>query len=590
MNNSRIRSSIAQNVNLWIALWILILLNVFMVAFLTCGFSIMAVLAISISAMAGTGILKYMAENGSDTVKEISEIHEDDARNLMKEVRPLCDDIFTREIKRMIEPVAEEYKKDITQGLEWLWEDLDEFIEQVENSTDATHSVLQMMSNLSDEKYKIVRHLEDNIGQLTSLLEQNRKNKEIDYQDLEKCLSNRSDRLMREMEKEKDIFYEYIFKLLVERLRDSDEDEDITEYFNVYKLGEQFTAVMGKSLDMRLSSFQDSLINELENLSADIVGRMQKSTLQLANTFNQMEQMMEQLSNECRGESGVLLRRMDEVRNKVAGLKEQANEKLLTLAWQDILVEKRWQDIKEKLYMIRDQVMDNVGEDVIEYIKGFLTQEIPGFESTSSIRENAVLVKALIDAEAIYRVYTGNNLPDIIDNGVYSLLQFVRPVELLILKNIRFSEEGIRERNMVKERIKTGELQDIFIRVQQEVANYNKFLAEYLEDTFPRAFQAFCNNPYIKQKTDNLNQAAWMVFMALIEDPTIGDEFYCLAGLLITIHKLRTNHIQPLKSLPIPLDNDDEIEHMRSASFKAVSILLNAELKGIVKIGRPSPT
>ncbi|MEN6326399.1 MAG: hypothetical protein ABFD18_09390, partial [Syntrophomonas sp.] len=411
IDGDRIRKSIKQNVNLWIALWILLLLNIFMIIIFSKGFSMLALVFILMAAMAGAGVLKYLAEDASPEVNKISNLHQQKASELMEELKPLCDDIFTREINRAAEPVVEDYRKDITKGLSWLWEDGDEFVSQVEQGSEETKSMLQLINNLSDEKFKIIKNIKDSLTLLDNLVDQIRRSKDRDYDELEKCLAGRADRLKVDMEKEKSIFYDYINKLLIERIKAEDNIEDIGDYFNIYKLGEQFSAVMGKSLEMRLSSFQDSLVVELENLSANIVGRMQKSSLQLMNTFSQMEELISQLSTECRGESGVLLRRMGNLRDNIAELKEQAGEKLVTLAWQEILIEKRWHDIKEKLFSIRDQVNENVAEDVTEYIHGLLAEEIPGFAAISNSPENAVIYKSLVDAECVYRVYSGDNLP-----------------------------------------------------------------------------------------------------------------------------------------------------------------------------------
>ncbi|MGI5921877.1 MAG: hypothetical protein ACOX6I_09105 [Syntrophomonadaceae bacterium] len=585
INQNQIRESISQNINLWIALWVLLLINVFMVLFISRGFSVLLLIFFLTAVLAGTGVLKYLAENRKPRVSEIPGIYHDKTNALMKEIQPLCDDIFTREINKITEPVIEDYRQDITRGLSWLWEDADEFVDQVEQGIDETNSMLQLVNNLSDEKYKIVKNLKENLTLLNNLVDEIRRSKERDYEDLEQCLDSRYKRLQKDMEKEKSIFYDYIHKLLLERIKETDDSEDITEYFDVYKLGEQFSVVMGKSLEIRLAGFQDSLVEELENLSANIVGRMQKSALQLVNTLNLMEGLISQLSAECRGESGVLIRRVKQSGNRIAELKEQAGEKLVTLAWQEILVEKRWHDLKEKLYNITDQVRQNVAEDVIEFIQGVLKEEIPGCDSIAKSPNSALLYKSLIDAECIYRVYAGRNLPDIIDDGVYVLLQFVRPVELVIRKTRYLSQEGLQKRKLIKEEIKAGRFDQDFAKVQHAIEGFDASLGKYVNDIFPGAFLAFCNNPYVKERTDNLSQAAWMLFMSLLDEQNIiTDEIYCLVGLLLIIHEIRNAHIQPLKSVPLPLENEGELEDMRKCCYKAVSILITSPFRGGIRL------
>ena len=39
------------------------------------------------------------------------------------------------------------------------------------------------------------------------------------------------------------------------------------------------------------------------------------------------------------------------------------------LAWQDVLLEKRWLDIDEQLTAVKDRVLENVSEDVVQYLR-----------------------------------------------------------------------------------------------------------------------------------------------------------------------------------------------------------------------------
>jgi hypothetical protein len=72
--------------------------------------------------------------------------------------------------------------------------------------------------------------------------------------------------------------------------------------------------------------------------------------------------------------------------------------------------------------------------------------------------------------------------------------------------------------------------------------------------------------------------------MAMIDDQNLADDIYCLAGLLLIIHKLRNAHIQPLKSAPVPLNDMEELEDMRNCCYKAISILLTTQLRGVTTI------
>lgn len=578
------KESIKNNVNLWIVLWLLLLLNIMMILILSRGFSLWTVILCVVMMLMGSGCLGYIAESQEPETEQVPDELQEKVDSLMEEITPLCEDIFTRELNNIIQPVLDSHRKDFSRGLSWFWETGDDLALQIEKGAGEIRNALHTMSNLSDDKFKMVSNLQENVDILIKLVDQVKVRKEQDSIELDECLNDRAEHLKRTVQKEKEIFYDYIAKLLLEQIRNQEEHEDITEYVNIYKLGEQFQVILNKSVEARIASFEDGLIANLENFAADIVGRMQKSALQVMNIFNAMEETLDKLMNECKGESSVLLRRLGDAHSLITDLKEKAGEIMVTLAWQDIFMEKRWQDMEEKLFGIKDHVLENVGDDVVEYIVNLLNDEIPGFASVTPSAETAFIYKALVDAEVVYQVYINKNLPNIINDGVYSMLLFVRPLELMVLRGLRFSEEGNKLRRAIKDEVRSGAYKEIFERMQQQMEKRKPELVSYLHDIYPRDFYSFCNNPYIKQKTDNLNQAAWMLFILIAEGSAEDEGLYLLVGLLLTIHQLRNKYIQPLKNVPMPLDDDADLDLMRYATFKSVALLLNLNIKGLCKL------
>ncbi|MDD3271275.1 MAG: hypothetical protein PHR04_04150 [Syntrophomonadaceae bacterium] len=581
-----IKDSIKNNTKLWIALWILLILNVSTVLALSRGFSFLTGFIVILVTVLGIMGIQNQVREVSVPEDTISSEFKAELDAMMDEIRPICDEIFTKKVEEVTRPIIENLNKDFTRGLEWLWEDGNEFLEQMDECISQTASILNLVDSLSDEKSKLAKQIQENLVLLNGVVVNMRGNKENSFLDLSDFLQDKVDELKKETEKEKDIFYDYIYKLLVQqiKLQQEDEIEDISEYFNVYKLGEQFSVIMEKTLEGRLLSFQDGIIRELENFSADVVGGMQKNTLKLRNTLQDIAELLERLQNDYRGENNLLFRRLAEVGEKIKEAEEKSADILVTLAWQDILVEKRWQDISEMLYAIKDRVLENVDSEVINYISTSLDSDIKEFTTISQNPENMVFYKSVVDAELIYQLYSGDKLSDIIINGVYSLLQFVRPVETLISKSVRLSEEGLKTRRTIRAKVKAGEYQPLFNRVQQVVEQDNPAIAKQLDDVFPKSFNAFCNNPYIKQKPDNLNQAAWALFLELINNPTHDDNLYCLVGLLVEIHILRNKYLHPLKNTPIDLQYDDDLEHMRYAALKSIDLVLNMNIKGITRL------
>lgn len=581
-----IKDSIRNNTRLWIALWILLMLNIFTVLALSRGFSLLWVVLILLLTGSGILVIESLAREMPVEEDMLPPELKADLDTMMEEMKPLCDNIFSEKIEEMTVPLIENLSKDFTKGLEWLWEDGDDFLVQVDESIAQTASTLNLIDSLSEEKSKLARQIQENLVLLSGVVSNMRTSRENSFLDLNDFLQGKVDDLKKGLEKEKDIFYDYIYKLLWQqvKLQQEEEIEDITEYFNVYKLGEQFSVIMEKTLEGRLLAFQDSIIRELENFSADVVGGMQKNTLKLRNTLQEIEEMLMRLINDYRGENSLILRRLDEAIERIKEVEEKSGDILVTLAWQDILVEKRWHDISEKLYGVKDRVLENVDNDVVDYISNNLDKEIRGFSALARNQENMVFYKSVVDAELIYQLYSGGKLLEVIGDGVYSLLQFVRPVENLMSKSLRLSEEGVKNRKAIRAKVKSGEYQQLFNRVLEVTEGESPALANYLDDVFPKLFNSFCNNPYIKQKPDNLNQAAWSLFMELIQNPSHGDELYLLVGDLMVIHLLRNKYLHPLKNTPIDLQYEDDLLAMRQAAVKAIDLVLNNNVRGMVRL------
>ncbi len=579
-----LKDSIRKNARLWTALWILLMLNIATVCALSQGFSILWVILVLL--LTGLGIMWIQSQIQNTSVEDVlpPEVQADlDA--MMEEMKPRCDKIFVEKIEEMTSPLIDSLHKDFTKGLEWLWEDGDDFLAQVDECINQSASVLNLVDSLSEEKSKLTNQIQENLVLLNGVVSNMRKSRENSFLNLDDFFKGKVDDWKNGMEKEKVIFYDYIYNLLQQQVKIQQEElEDITEYFNVYKLGEQFSVIMEKTLEGRLQSFQDSVIRELEEFSADVVGGMQKNTLNLHNTLQEIDDMMMRLINDYRGENSLLLRRLDEARGRIKEVGEKSGDILVTLAWQDILVEKRWQDIEEKLFAVRNRVLESVESEVVAYIGNGLDAEIQEFSALARNPEHMVFYKSVVDAELIYQLYNGGKLPELIGNGVYSLLQFSGPVEILMNKSLRLSEEGIKNRKTIREKVKSGEYQQLFNRIIQVTAAESPVLAKHLDDVFPKLFNAFCNNPYIKQKPDNLNQAAWSLFMELIQNPSHEDELYLLVGLLLVIHLLRNKYIHPLKNNPIDLQNEDDLPAMRQAAIKAINLALNINLRGIARL------
>ena len=313
-----IKDSMKNNTRFWIALWILLILNVSTVLALSRGFSFLTGFIVVLVTLLGIMAIQNQTREIPLPEDIIPPEFQAQLDAMMDEMRPVCDEIFTRKVEEVTNPITENLNKDFTRGLEWLWEDGNDFLEQMDECIGQTASILNLVDSLSDEKSKLAKQIQENLVLLNGVVVNIRGNKENSFLDLSDFFQDKVDELKKETEKEKDIFYDYIYKLLVQqiKLQQEDEIEDISEYFNVYKLGEQFSVIMEKTLEGRLLTFQDGIIRELENFSADVVGGMQKNILKLRNTLEDIAELLERLQNDYRGENNLLYRRLAEAGEK----------------------------------------------------------------------------------------------------------------------------------------------------------------------------------------------------------------------------------------------------------------------------------
>ncbi len=578
-----IKNNIMQHRVLWMVVWPLALLNIFTYMYLSQGLSVGLVVFFLFLISLGIVAIKFVGVYDFPN-QAITEEITGRATELMKEIRAFGEEIFNNEIERISKPVRDNIRQDFARGLSWLWEDNQEFVGRVAEFLKDSAPTMAAIDPVNEDRAKILKLINKDLDILSTLVDELEGNKERDYLNLDDLIDSKIENMKNAMRNEQDIFYDYVYKIIVAQMRTHeekpDEEIDVAEYFNINKLGEQLSTNLIKSLETRILPLQDSIIKELESFSADVVGKMQNNALQMMNTFKEMKDLLLRLLDESQGEDSAILKKLNQSAIRVDTLQEQAEEIMLTLAWQDILVEKRWQDIQEKIFLVRAKVNENVEEDVLSYINNILLEEIPSFGQISRSNDNTTFSKALLDAELIYQLYSGGKLSEIIKDGVYSLLQFIRPLEILVKKNVRLREEGILKRKSLNLRVRAEEYQKEFDKVREIVEMQNPKLLAYLEDVYPKNFFAFCNNPYIKQKPEDLNQAAWALFLDILErgaDETI----YFLVGVLLLIHQLRNKYIHPFKPLPINLESDEEIDHIRYSAFQAIEIMLSTDFKAL---------
>ncbi|HZJ85054.1 MAG TPA: hypothetical protein VFD02_05810, partial [Syntrophomonadaceae bacterium] len=208
-NLAKLQDNIRNNFKLWMVLWFLLLMNIYTFISLKQGFSWAWTIFFITLALLGLGLLKVVSR---DEVPELITLPELKASisNLMQEITPLCDAIFVRETNQAINPVLEDLEKEFSKGLVWLWENIDDFIADLTYSIEDHDSVLHLFSTLTTEKSASIESLESSTMYISEVILQVKEAKKDDFNMLLKNLNSHRDSILEDMEKEKEIFYQYI--------------------------------------------------------------------------------------------------------------------------------------------------------------------------------------------------------------------------------------------------------------------------------------------------------------------------------------------------------------------------------------------
>ncbi|QGU00196.1 hypothetical protein SYNTR_1602 [Candidatus Syntrophocurvum alkaliphilum] len=580
----RLRVSIVNNSYLWMSIWVLFMLNIALITFVYRGFEWTYFFLTILLVIAGLMIIKFIASLPLVTEQEIIEEVEVNVNDLMEQIKPICEDIFNRKVDNYMQLFLTNLQKEIIKGSEWLWQDYINFLQKVNEKSNGIRTTIQLVYSYNDERTKILESIENNNAYVIRLVNEVFSSREKAVNSIDRYLHKKSTELKQILEKEKEIFYGYVNELLIEQLNTQEEGLELIEYINIYTLGDQFNSIIEQSIESRMQEFENTINQEMEDHSADMVGQMQMTTSKLSSVFIDLEEDITTLLDMCKNESNLLIKRLEEKITDITELKDESSGLLVTIAWQDILLEKRWQDILEKIYKVKKMVFENLSPDVTEHIENYIIREIPVLYDLKTVPESILHYKLVVDTEVIYQIYNNNKLSNVITNDAYILLNYVNVVESLVKKAVSINDIGISKIREIRENVKNSAYTECFDNIVNKIENKNPDLLTYLQNCHPSNFYTFCNIPYINEKPEDINTAAWMLFLGVIQKENVDEGLYELIGLLLIIHSLRNLYIHPFKSEPIPVNDNEKIELMRSCFKDAVSLILSLKLKGMVKL------
>ena len=128
-------------------------------------------------------------------------------------------------------------------------------------------------------------------------------------------------------------------------------------------------------------------------------------------------------------------------------LRKQVNDTLITLAWEDVLIEKRWEEMLLRLEKVEQELLQDVEAAKLAEVQASLRQELSSLITTE---EYPSWLELIITAELMYDYYQEGLLIEISGEGSYVVLQFVRAVEEMVRASVALPADLLAQRRQVK--------------------------------------------------------------------------------------------------------------------------------------------
>ncbi len=132
--------SVRTRTAFWIGLWVLIVINIMVIIALSRGFSLMTGLIMTGILAGGSALLTSISR-----IPPPEEALEPDVyhrvNSLMKEIKPVCNQIFDRNLDALLQPLETDLQREFSRGLAWLWDEVDEFYDKVDQAAQQGRAV-----------------------------------------------------------------------------------------------------------------------------------------------------------------------------------------------------------------------------------------------------------------------------------------------------------------------------------------------------------------------------------------------------------------------------------------------------------------
>jgi hypothetical protein len=565
-------------------IWLLLVVNGFLVVYLNYGLPSYFILKFLLITCFGAVIIYYVVEQRKRKVRGVPP----DIANVvdlnLTELTDACNAIYSLEIENRITPLLKNAEDEFKESLTFLWQNgeklrrvLDEGLSQIKVEMQSFVHLFRQEDLIPNYKAVMAR-----LDSCLQTLNDAERFQEKGAEELALIFRRLGSGFENRLNKEKDAAINYLQELLVSRIAEAPgANSQASPGINL--LTEQFRSLLVNGIQDKLPGLDDQVATALEDLATRVTGSIQNFGLNQLNGFIQMIEAVQRLAGEGR-KNNDLVARLNGVEEELNLIKDTTNDMLFSLAWQEIMLEKRWQQLNEQMAPMRENVLGSIEPAIQSSIQNTLERLIRGFIINSVDDRFREACQDLMIAEILGLALEDGSTPEVWD-GSLVLFQYVYALEGLARRTVFWPREYEETRHILREEVKKGLYQDVFNDVLLQLNERNPELKLYLLDIFPKQFVNFCSTADLYTHPANCGQAGWMLMFYLLdmidrEAQEYRDLAY-LVSLLLTVQAMRNRYIHPTKSSQfIKLDSKERLDEIRSATINAYNMIFKRELAG----------
>ncbi|MGE5423007.1 MAG: hypothetical protein ACM3QW_07065 [Ignavibacteriales bacterium] len=562
-----------QKIKLFLLVWALVIISILAVYCAFFGFSVFPVFGIIIIGLVGALGITYIKDK--PTKKAVAPADIDKlVKETMSRVRNSCDEGIEQEINLRIDPLIKSAEQRFQDGLDIMWKSGQKLRNDLQEGYLEVRRMLHASSSLwlQEDMIPMYRGVEAILDGYEKLLNELDKMKRKYQEEFEAALEKLKNDTRQRLANDKELTFNYIGSLLANQLADEFKSTGRMLDPAPEKLVEQFDAYFGRRVDGQLENTEEYVARILEDMAATVVGGIQSFTLSQINGCGQALNIMERALNEKSSRTEVV-RRLGEPMEMIEHLREEANIILYTLAWQDMMVERRWQEIISSLDSLLEALAKGIDESLTNLIKDHMLSVVRAFNQLETNPNLTMACRRLKAAEMLFVMRDETKLADMKVDGAYILFLYAAAVEDLVEHIVAIpAEELLKNTKLLREDAKAGHYNVLWEMVQKELISRKAEFEVYVKELYPQQFLSFCASPSVRSRPVNAAQAAWFLFVYLIglgvEAAAQKQDVMCQIGLLLTVHSIRNRYIHPTKGNQyIKLDNPERLDDMRSAAL-----------------------